>query len=408
MLMWMVLTAALGLGPQGQGVQQAQAGEARAQAEQLARSGADREALERFQAIVAANPEDLEARVWIARLYARLGEHERAVAVYESIVATSPQHLDALLGLGTTLIDAGRLGAAGDALNRAESLAAERPPVLAAQGRLHAEAGRIPLALAYYEKALSLEPSAPEVRQEYNDLLAARAHRVEVGYLLEHFNVEDLRDPQAGTGGFNARLTETLRLSGVVQHQRKFSRSETRGGGGIEWAIRHNLRLHGGALVGGDAQIFPRADGYGGLAYTAGRVTWSFDVRVADFDQTLVNLAGGGWRFAVTPDSSIWIRYYRFDTDYQEARSDIVHSWVLGGAGRVSPAWSLGFEYTRGPDQLEMLTLDRTGEFEANTFSPFADFRFTPMLSLDARYDYQTRPFDLRVHRAVLRLVSRF
>jgi YaiO family outer membrane protein len=280
--------------------------------------------------------------------------------------------------------------------------------VLAEQGRLHARAGRTVLAMAYYERALTLEPTSVTVRQEYDDVRAEWAHRVELGYVLEHFNVDDLRDPQAGLFGINGRVSESVRVSGVVQHQRKFSRSETRGGGGVEWKLRHDLRLHAGALFGGDAQILPRADGYGGLAYTNGRVTWSFDLRVADFDEIRVNIVGGGLRFALPDASAMWVRYYRFDTDYLAARSDIVHSWVLGASGRVTPQWNLGLEYTRGPDQLYLLTLDRTGEFETNTISPFADFRVTRMLSVDARYDYQARPQDLRVHRAVIRLVQRF
>lgn len=407
MVTWIVLTVALAAGPQAQ-TAASQPSDPRAQAEQLARSGARREALERFQAIAAANPDDVEARVWVARLLAELGERDRAIGVYQSIVATHPQHLDALLGLGHTLVDAGRLREAADVLNRAESLAAERPSVLAEQARLHAQAGRIVLALAYYERALSLEPTNIEVRRQYEQVLAARAHRLVLGYLFEHFDVEGLGDPQAGMAEIDGRVSETFRISGVVQHQRKFSRSETRGGGGIEWAIRHNLRLRGGALFGGDAEVLPRADGYGGLAYTRGAATWSFDLRVADFDQLRVNAVGGGLRMALPGTSAAWVRYYRFATDYPEARSDIVHSWVLGAAGRVNPVWTLGLEYTRGPDRLDMLTIDQTGEFETNTISPFVDFRLTPMLSLDGRYDYQARPDDITVHRAVIRLVSRF
>jgi YaiO family outer membrane protein len=234
---------------------------------------------------------------------------------------------------------------------------------------------------------------------------------VELGYSLEHFTT-DIPDPQAGFGGINARISDSLRVSATVQHQRKFSVDDTRGGGGIEWLARRNVRVHAGALFGADADVLPRADGYGGIAYQYGRATWTFDIRVADFDLLRVNVAGGGWRFALPQQSAIWVNYYRFATDYEAARSDVVHSWVLGGSGRVTAEWTLGAEYTRGPDQLHMLTIDRTGEFEADTFSAIADFRLTPMFSLDARYDYQVRPNpfgdDPRVHRATVRGIQRF
>ena len=63
----------------------------------FSRSGSYRAALERFQALAAANPDDIEARIWIARLHALMGDDERAVSVYESIVATHPNHFDALV-----------------------------------------------------------------------------------------------------------------------------------------------------------------------------------------------------------------------------------------------------------------------------------------------------------------------
>jgi YaiO family outer membrane protein len=408
MLISLLLSLALTAGAQAESAQPAGA---RAQAEQLARSGSHREALERFQAIAAANPDDLEARVWIARLHALMGQHDRAIGVYQSIIASNPQHLDALIGLGQSLMAVGRMREASDALNRAESLAGEAAAVLAAQARLHANAGRTTLAVSYYERSLTLEPTSAIVRQEYQDVLAQRAHRVEVGYIFDHFNT-DIPDPQAGFGGINARVSDSFRVSATVQHQRRFSISETRGGGGVEWMPSRSLRLHGGAMFGGDAAILPEVDTYGGLAYAVGRATWTFDLRIADFDQISVNIAGGGLRLALPQQGAVWAKYYRFDTDYQSARSDVVQSWVLGASGRITPGWTFGGEYTRGPDQLYLLTIDKTGPFEANTISVFSDFRLTPMLSIDARYDYQALPDtvddDVSVHRGTFRLVQRF
>ena len=408
MLISILLSVALTSFAQGQTAPPA---DARAQAEQLARSGSLRAALEKFQALAAQNPEDVEVRVWIARLHAQMGAHERAVTVYQSIVATHPQQLDALIGLGDALIAVDRLREAAEALTRAEALAAENPQVLAAQGRLHAKAGRTRLALAYYERAMTLTPASPAIRQEYDDLRAEWAHRVVAGYAYEHFDT-DVSDGHAGFGGVNVRASDSVRVSGTVQHQRKFSTDETRGGGGVEWRAHRNLRLYAGALFGGDAEILPQVDGYGGIAYSVGRATWSFDVRVAEFEEIRVDIAGGGVRFALPQHSAAWVKYYRFATAYPFASSDVVQSWVLGASGRVAPTVSVGAEYTRGPDQLDLLTIDRTGEFEANTYSAFADFRVVPMVSIGVRYDYQSRPAfvdaDVRVHRATVQLIRRF
>jgi Tfp pilus assembly protein PilF len=404
MLMWIVLSLALSA-PQAAPAQPA--ADARAQAEQLARSGSHAAALERFQALAAANPDDLDARVWIARLHAWMGNYDRAVGVYESIIATHPQHLDALIGLGDSLVKTGRLREAGVVLTLAESLAPENAAMLAAQGRLHRAAGHLDLSLAYYERALVIDAS-PAVRLEVDELRRQRAHRIEAGYFLEHFNLEDMPDPQSATGSVNVRVDDRLRVLGMVQFQRKFSINETRGGGGVEWQVRPAVELHGGVLIGDDGLVLPKVDGYGGVNYTRGRATWSFDLRFAEFESIDVQIGGAGLRLALPRQTAAWANYYRFSTDYRVGLSDIVHSWALGTSGHPSPGWTLGVEYTRGPDQLDMLTSDRTGAFEANTYSTFLDLLVTPMASLQARYDYQDRPDDIRVHRATFRIVHRF
>jgi len=406
MVLWMVMSAALMAGPQTAAAPQA-AGEPRAQAEQLARSGEYRAALERFQALAAANPDDLDARLWIARLHGWMGDDQRAVDVYLSILTANPAHVEALVGAGDALIRLGRGKEAAALLSRAETAAPDSAAVLTAQGRLHAAAGHPDLAVAYYERALTIDPAAAAAREELQALQRERAHRVELGYFFEHFNA-DTTDPQAGFGSVNIRVNEQFRLSGTVQHERKFSQSETRGGAGMEWRSGPSIRVRAGVLFGGDAQVLPKSDGYGGIDYQRGRATWSFDLRFAEFQDANVQIGGAGLALVLTRQTHAWVKYYRFATDYEADSSDVVQSWVLGVSGRPDPRWLLGVEYTHGPDHLEMLTVDELGPFDANTYSIFTDFLLTPMFSTDLRYDYQDRPEGARMHRATLRLVHRF
>jgi YaiO family outer membrane protein len=411
MLTWVLLTLAITTAPpppSSQPPAPQPAADARTQAEQLARSGSYRAALERFQALAAANPDDVEARIWIARLHALMDDDERAVTVYESIIATHPKHFDALVGLGDAFVRMGRLSEASDVLARAEAQGAEIPSLLAAQGRLHYALGHLERALGYYQRALAIDSASTTVREEYDQLRREHAHRLELGYLLEHFNQDDTPDPQAGFGTVNLRVNDALRVSGTVQYERKFSEGEVRGGGGVEWLLTPAFQLHAGVLVGDDGLILPKVDGYGGINYRVGRATWSFDLRFAEFDSVDVQIGGAGLKIALPHDASVSAKYYRFSTDYSEGLSDIVHSWVLGASGHPAPTWTVGAEYTRGPDQLDLLTIDQTGVFEANTYSGFVELLLSPMLSIQGRYDYQDRPAAVRVHRGTFRLVHRF
>jgi len=66
MLLSLATVLILATGPQSQP-------DVRVRAEQLARAGRTVEALELFRQVVAQNPGDIEARLWVARLDLRMG-----------------------------------------------------------------------------------------------------------------------------------------------------------------------------------------------------------------------------------------------------------------------------------------------------------------------------------------------
>jgi hypothetical protein len=76
-------------------------------------------------------------------------------------------------------------------------------------------------------------------------------------------------------------------------------------------------------------------------------------------------------------------------------------------SGPVSHSVRLGAGFTHGIDRLDWLTSDRI-TFEADTFSLRAACSFTPFVTLEVGYDYQSRPEDVQVHRARAALTYRF
>jgi tetratricopeptide (TPR) repeat protein len=385
-----------------------QAQDARAEAERLAKAGNRAEALRRFQAIAAADPSDIPARLWIARLHREMNNSDRAAAVYESIVATNPQHVDALLGLGLALTADGRMREAADALNRAESLAAERVDVLTAQGALHAAEGRASLALAYYDRALALDPANISVKDAADAVRAARAHRVELGYDLQHFNTSR-SDSHTGTLEVNARVKDTLRVFALGQTHRNFLDDyETRGGGGIEWMPTGNVWVRAGVSGGSGTVELPKVDVFGSVLAQRRRATWTFDLRYADFEGADIVIGGPMLALAFTPRVTGYVAYHRGHTrvDFGESlTSDNVTLGVMSALGRRASGFA---EYRRGIDRLDWLTVDRILANEANTLSLGASYDVTPFVTVHGRFDHQSRPDDVTVQRGTGRLIFRF
>jgi YaiO family outer membrane protein len=383
-----------------------QAADQRAEAERLARSGGYEAALKQFQALAAANPDDIDARVWIARLHALMGRPEHAEAVYRSILAVQPQHVDALIGLGNALVTLAQLDDAADALNRAEALAADRPALLTAQGRLHQAGNHTTLALAYFMRALALDPTNTEARAAADALRAARAHRVELDYTFQHLNA-DMDDAHVGSFEVNARVSDPVRIFGRGQVQRAFGFNEQRAGGGLEWSITRHAGLRAGVLVGADTAYLPETDAFVEASVRQGRATWSFQLRNADFEGADFWLGGPGLAVTVLPRVEASIQYYRGRVDAEGFGESTTDSVVLGLAGSASDRLRLGVTFTHGIDRLDWLTLDRITT-EADTVSVTGGYDFTAFVTFRGGYDFESRPDGLQAHRANAGFVFRF
>jgi tetratricopeptide (TPR) repeat protein len=383
-----------------------QAPDPRAEAERMANSGAYAAALKQFQALAAANPDDVEARVWIARLHARMGHPEHAADVYRSILAVQPQHVDALIGLGNALLALGRLNEAADPLKRAEALAADRPAVLTAQGRLHQAANRTTLALAYYLRAIALDPANADARAAADALQASRAHRVELDYDFQHVNSQ-VEDAHVGTIEVNARVNDSVRIFAGGQAQSAFGFDEQRAGGGVEWSITRHAWLRAGALFGIDTAYLPESDGFVEASIAQGRARWTVEIRNADFDGADLWLGGPGLTVALPGGVEASARYYRGRVTAIGFDDSTTETVALGVEGPLGERLRLGAGFTHGIDRLDWLTIDRI-TFEADTVSLKASYSFTPFATFEAAYAYQSRPGDLQAHRARAGFIFRF
>ena len=375
----------------------AQAPDPRAEAEKLAASGAYEEALKRFQALAAANPDDIPVRLWIGRLHLRMGQPRRAAAVFESIVATDEKNVEALSGLGVALVDAGDWNEAANVLDRAEAIAPDRLDVLVAQGRRHAAAGRATLALAYYGKALASDPGNAEVRALSDALQASRAHRVTAAYNFQRLDAVDI-DFNSGMVEVNAHVTDSLRLFASGELLRSHDTDEGRGGGGFEWSLHPRVLLTGGGSFGGEVWL-PSTDVFGEVRITEGRAHWLGTLRFFDFDGADLWIGGPGLSFDVTPRLTLLAQYLHGSANFDAGESVSSDNFVLGVRGRPSQRFGAFVEYRHGIDRLDWLTADRLAAHDANTIGVGASIDVTPFVQVGGSYDYQDRPDAGSVHR---------
>jgi YaiO family outer membrane protein len=377
------------------------------EAVELARNGKYREALEAFRLIVAANPADYDARVWIARLHGWLGDPVQAETVYRNILRERPDYVDAVVGLGGNLVTLGRPQEAVDLLVAAERRIPANPSVLAALARAYLRLARTSLAKPLIDRAVTLDPSSDN-RLAREQILNTHAHRFEMNSWVEDFGAA-LPEGRSTDVIVNLRLHDRLRAFGRGQVQKKFGSREQRAGGGIEWRLRPQTMLAVSALAGRHSEVLPRADASIEVTNTLGRFDGALGYRYIEFATARVSVVSPGVTLWRGETLSLTGRYYLALTEFTSGPTmQRSHSALLRASYRpIQRLWVSG-GYARGTENFETLSPDRIGKFRADTASAGVRLDLPSLTSMVGVYERQRRTTGADMSRITLSLVQRF
>ncbi len=404
MLFSLLLVTLLGAGPQAP---PAASGPTFAEASQLAAEGRDAEALAAFQRLASLNPNDHQARIWIARMHERMGNPSVAEAVYRSVLLEDPANLDAMIGVGTTLLARHATDEAIEVFERAETLAPQNEVVLASLGRAHRDAGDTLRAIGYLERVVAMSPSEQH-RLSLEDVQLSYFHRVEAHGFSEDFNGGT---PNSSNGGVlvNYRLNDTLRVFGRADAQRKFGVSDQRGGGGAEWRWKPMTTLVGHVLVGPNNVVMPERDYLGEIDHTYGVASWTGTYRYLDFNGAWMSVLSPAVTWWASDRLSIGLRYSHSISKTNEFLSNQHgNSLHARGAYRVRPRIWLTGGYAAGVEDFDTVSIDQLGNFKANSLSGGVRWDLPSLTSVVGGYDYQWQSDAIRRGRVSLGLAQRF
>ncbi len=375
---------------------------------EAANDGRDAEALAAFQRLASLDPNDHDIRLWIARLHIRMGNHDLAEPVYRSVLLEDPANIDAILGVANAQLSRYESAEALETLAAAETLEPENDGVLDAIGRAHLQAGRSPRAIEYFERAYTVSPT-PQHRMSLEGARQSYLHRIEMRGSNEQFN-GSTPDTRFGDVTVNVRVSDTWRVFARGQAQRKLGVSEQRGGGGAEWRLKPSTVLRGHVLVKPDNIVMPEGDYLGELQYTYMDATWTGSVRYFDFSgaQTTtfspsVYWMPAGRRIALGARYALsWSETTALDTGVS------AHSLHLHGAYRWQPRLWLQAGYASGVEDFENFSIDRVGDFRADTVSGGLRIDLPSLTSIVGNFERQWRREDVNMNRFSITLQQRF
>jgi YaiO family outer membrane protein len=378
-----------------------------AEASQLADEGRDAEALAAFRQIAARNPNDLEARLWIARLHDRMGNLDQAESVYHSVLLEDPARVEAALGVAAALLARDEPEEAIELLEPIEEREPQNGTALALLGRAHRQAGRTEQAIGYFERAMAAAPT-DEYRLRLADARLSHHHRVELRGFGEQFG-GPTPDSRGGDLTVNYRLSERLRVIARGQAQRKFSVSEQRGGAGVEWKWRPSTTLRAQLLMGPGNLVMPEGDFLAEADYTYGPAVWTASLRYFDFTGARTTFLSPAVTFPVSDRISAALRYaFSWTETSRSAGVDLGHTVQLRGAYRLRRRVSLQVGIAAGVEDFETFSIDRIGDFRATTASGGVRLDLRTLTALVASYDRQQRRGSLDMSRVNVVIQHRF
>lgn len=378
-----------------------------ADAVQMATDGREEEALAAFQRLASSNPNDHDARLWIGRIHSRMGRHELAEAVSRSVLLEDGANVEAMLGLADALLARDEHDEAIELLAGAEGLDAGNERVLAALGRAHREAGRPSLAITYLERAVALAPTEQHQLQ-LEDARGVYQHWFETRGFGEQFSGRT-PDSRSGDVSVNVRATDTLRVFGRGQVQRKFRLTEERGGGGVEWRWKALTTLRGHAILGPGNRVLAEGDYLGEIVRIHRRTSWSGSVRFFDFTGARVWVLSPAVVWPASDRLSLAVRYALSLTDSSALLSrEAGHSAHARGAYRLYPRLWLTAAYAAGVEDFEHFSIDRVGDFRANTAAGGARYELRTLTSIVGQYEHQWRKAGPNMGRVTVSLAQRF
>ena len=379
-----------------------------AEAVRLAEEGQDDAALAAFQARAAANPNDREARMWIARLHERMGHASQAEAVYRSVLLEDPANVDAMIGVGNSLLARDAPAEAIEVLERAEKLAPKNPTVLAALGRAHGQAGHSTIGVPYLQLASALAPTDERHRLSLEGSKFAHLHHVELRGYGEDFS-GSTPNSRNGDLTINLRLSDRLRVFGRGQTQRKLSVSDERGGAGLQWQWRPMTTLGAHALVGPSNRVMPERDYSLSIDHRYHSTGFIGQVRFFDFPGASVVMVSPGAEWSAREWLSFGLRYAMSVTDAATLPvNETGHSVNVSSTIQLHTRLAFSVGYAHGVDNFENFSIDQIGAFNANTGSAGVRIDLPSLTCLRATYDQQQRRGGIEMRRVTFSIAQRF
>lgn len=358
------------------------------------RSGEYAAAVTTLRELLAKDPGNRDARIWLARALAFSGDFGSGEREYREILSVRPGDVEARLGLADVLAWQKRYRESDLILS---DLARERPDdpeVWVRRGRVAFWRGRPETAKRHFSHALSLDPGNEGARRGLAEIAAhaARVTRMEVEFGGAYLRIRRANPGSQVHTAIRDRHIAGWEFLGRADYLHRFGRDEARGTIGItrRWKRGQSLRIEGGMSPG--AEVFSRGSIETELAWPlARRLVGYAGAKFAHYSvaDAWNGVAALEWYFRGR--NALFARYIFTRTEFESGKSSNDGTWTVKLTHFRTDDDRIWVYYSRGTEGYTMGTADQIGNISSNTFGAGARFFPVTRWGAEGNVEWQKR-----------------
>ena len=351
------------------------------------------EALQIATQLALQDPDDYEARNWVARLEGWKGNFRQAENLYRGVLEDHPGDVEAQLGLADVLGWQKHYAAAARILKGLESRDPNNLEILSRLGRLYFWQHDKPEARRYFKRVLQIDPHNKEARNALRGMEGENPFHLETGYLFEGYNFT------SNTNGAQTQFVykdyDRKTLLAGFQFQNKFGQNDSLFTLGGTYRVLRRSYLRGELTVAPKSQtVVPNKDYTGEVTQGLPHgivVGGSYRYLIFSIGEVRIPTAQMDWD--IKPKWHYYARYTPGGTHFTRVPGRV---WNQGGWTKV--AWDANrffSPYAMVATGAESFTLavssEQLGSFHARTYGGGTEIRFSTKQGLHVGYFYQGR-----------------
>ncbi len=265
-----------------------------------------------------AQPEDLDARIWHARLQAWTNHWKEAESEYRELIRHSPDDVDLLAGLADVLYWQRRSREALPLLDRGCELDARRADIRLRRAQVLQQMGRMREARSAYEETLARDAASVEAKRGLEQLREDTRHELRLGGDADFLTYAS--DARAFWISQRSRWNQRLSTAASFTHYKRFAETAARTSAEVTLRLSPRDSFTFGGAGARDSGIVPRAEaqfeyGHGFSIGETGiirgievlyqqRWMWYRDARVLLHSPGLILYLPKGWTWLFRPTAS--------------------------------------------------------------------------------------------------------